>query len=223
MARKRLKLLILGASGFGREVLWTASDVPEEQRNWEVDGFLDDDLENVRTELRAKQCHTPVRGTIRDYHPSPGEVLVCAIRTPRVKLAVCDELRARGALFTNVVHPTALVHSSAELGTGIILRHYSGISPNSRVGNDVMVNSSAGPAHDTVIGDGCSLGAHSDVLGGAHLGRGVSIGSHAVVMPSARVGDFAVVGVGSVVLRRVAPGTTVFGVPAKRLDFGFGG
>lgn len=217
MARERL--LIVGAGGFGREVLWTAQEVPADRRAWEVAGFLDGDVDGARRELADKGVALPVVASPADYMPREGDVLVCALADPRAKLAVCEELRARGARFASVLHPTALLHTSAVVGEGLIMRHYSGISPNAVVGDFVTINFLAGTAHDTVVGDGCVFGPHSDVMGAATLDRGVLLGSHAAVLPGANVGAFATVGAGSVVVRRVAAGTTVFGVPARRLGF----
>jgi sugar O-acyltransferase (sialic acid O-acetyltransferase NeuD family) len=215
----RKKLYIIGAGGFGREVLWTASEVPASRRDWEIAGFLDDDVDRARASLASKGVDLPVVDAVQDHRPVDGEVFVCSIRNPVRRLEACRSLRDRGAEFASVLHPTALLHPTAKVGVGLVMRHYSGLSPNSVTGDFVILNSSCGAAHDSTLGDGCILGAHSDVMGGAQLGQGVELGSHAVVLPNARVGDFALVGVGSVVLRRVAAHTTVFGVPAKRLEF----
>lgn len=48
--------------------------------------------------------------------------------------------------------------------------------------------------------------------------RRASIGSGAVVLAGVRIGAEAVVGAGAVVSRDVAPGSTVAGVPARRLS-----
>ncbi len=54
------------------------------------------------------------------------------------------------------------------------------------------------------------------------LDEGVLLGSHAVVLPGVTVGAYAVVGAGSIVLRKVRPGSTVFGSPARQVP-GFAG
>jgi len=215
----RERLVIVGTGGFGREVLWTADDVPAEARGWDVAGFLADDVDAARVDFAAKGVAPPVLGSTADYQPGGGDLVVCAIADPRERLTICEELRDRGARFGSVLHPTALVHASAVVGEGLIMRHYSGFGPNAVVGDFVTINFHAGAAHDCIVGHGCTFGPHSDVMGAAELGRGVLLGSHGAVLPGARVGDFATVGAGSVVLRRVAPGVTVFGVPARRLDF----
>lgn len=215
--RARARLLVVGGGGFGREMLWTAGDIPAEQRDWELGGVLDDDVDGTRAQLARSGFGAPVVGSVADYAPRDGDRLVCAIGAPRTKLEVCEMLRARGARFADVVHPTALVHPSARTGAGLIVRHHAGVSVNCAVGDFVTINSSAGLGHDAVVEDGCTLSAHCDVMGHAHLERGVLLGSHAAVLPRARVGAFATVGAGTVVLRRVRPDVTVFGVPAKEI------
>ena len=48
--------------------------------------------------------------------------------------------------------------------------------------------------------------------------RGASIGSGAAILCGVTIGENAMIGAGAVVTRNVAPGETVAGVPARRLD-----
>ena len=48
--------------------------------------------------------------------------------------------------------------------------------------------------------------------------RGASIGSGAAILCGVTIGEKAMIGAGAVVTRDVAPGETVAGVPARRLD-----
>lgn len=49
------------------------------------------------------------------------------------------------------------------------------------------------------------------------VGRGASLGSGAIIMCGVTIGEHAVIGAGAVVTRDVPAGTTVIGVPARRL------
>ena len=215
----RARLIIVGAGGFGREMLWTVGDLPAAGRDWEVAGFLDGRVDRAAEELRGKGVGLPVLGSPEDYQPRDEDRFVCAIGDPRAKLRVCQMLRERGGRFETVIHPSAMVAPSAVLGEGAILRHGAGLSVNTVIGDFVTLNSTSGLGHDAVAEDGCTLSAYCDVMGGAHLERGVFLGSHAMVAPGVRVGECATVGAGSVALRRVAAGATAFGVPAKSLNF----
>lgn len=213
------RLLIVGASGFGREVLWVIDDIPVEARGWEVAGFLDDNVEAARTSLQESGVPFPVLGTIRDHQPAGDEVFFCAIGGSRARLAVGDSLRARGGRFVNLVHPSARVHRSARVGTGLILGPLTTFAPNCTVGDFVVLNASANVGADAVVEDGCFLGARCDVMAGARLERGAFLGSHVTVHPGVTVGAFSTVGIGSVVLRRVPAEATLLGVPARSLAF----
>jgi sugar O-acyltransferase (sialic acid O-acetyltransferase NeuD family) len=213
------RLIIVGAGDFAREVLMFARDVPASERDWEPAGFLDDSPDAAAEHLRAKGVDLPVLGAIGDHQPRDDERFVCAIGSTRAKLAVCEALRERGGRFANLIHPTVQVGPGSTLGEGVMMLRLAGVTVNVTVGDFVTINTVAGAGHDVVIEDGCTLSSHSEVAGNGYLERGVFLGSHASVLPGARVGAFATVGAGSVVLRRVAPGATVFGVPAKPLGF----
>jgi sugar O-acyltransferase (sialic acid O-acetyltransferase NeuD family) len=219
MSRARRRLLLLGASGFGREVLWVIEDLPPEARDWEVAGFLDDNVEAARADLEGKGVSIPVVGTIRDHQPAPDEVFFCAIGGSRARLAVGDTLRERGGEFVNLVHPSARVHRTARMGTGLILGPLTTFAPNCTVGDFVVLNASANVGPDAVVEDGAFLGARCDVMAGARLERGAFLGSHVTVHPGVTVGAFSTIGIGSVVLRRVPEGGTLLGVPARSLAF----
>lgn len=196
-----------------------ARDVPCDQREWEPAGFLDDRPDHASQRLSAKGVALPVLGRIADHQPRDDERFICAIGTTKTKLDVCEELRRRGARFVNLIHPTVQVGPGSVLGIGVMMLRLAGVTVNVSIGDFVTINTVAGAGHDVVIEDGCTLSSHCEVAGNGYLERGVFLGSHASILPGARVGAFATVGAGSVVLRRVAAGATVFGVPAKALDF----
>jgi len=207
------RLMIIGAGGFGREVLGWIEQIPEACRDWSVAGFLDS---NPKA-LSGFNVVVPILGDPWHYTPSEHDVFVCAIGNTRTKLDLCAHLLSKGARFQDIVHPTAIVGPSCHIGRGCILCPGAVVTTNVRIGDFVILNVHATVGHDAEIGDGCTLSGHVDVTGGARLGRGVFLGSHACVLPLAEVGDFSIVGAGSVVLKRVRPNTTVMGVPAQKI------
>ena len=207
------RLIIVGAGGFGREVLNWARDVSVKTGEWQVGGFLDAHPDA----LTGYHVDGEILGHPDSYHPQPEDVFVCAIGNSVTRLDVCRKLSEKGARFATLVHPQAIVGTGCTIGPGSIICPFSVVTTNTTLGSHVILNTHCCIGHDVVLGDGCTLSPHAAVAGNAVLGAGVFMGMHAVVLQRVHVGDRAVIGAGSVVLRKVAAGTTVLGVPAKRL------
>jgi sugar O-acyltransferase (sialic acid O-acetyltransferase NeuD family) len=207
------RLLIVGAGGFGREVLSWVLQIPESQRTCELSGFLDDRLDA----LDGLNLPAKVIGTPAGYSFKCEDRVVVAVGQPRQKRALVKLLTERGARFNSVIHPSVAIGLNTTWGVGCIFCPGVVLTTNVKVGNHVVFNCNSSSGHDSVIGDYCTMSGHVDVMGCATLGEGVFLGSHACVLPQARVGDGAIIGAGSVVLKKVAPQTTVMGIPAREV------
>lgn len=210
------RLLIIGAGGFGREVLQWAEDIQRTgQTDWEIGGFLDANSQA----FDSFDIDVPVLGSPDDWQPQPHDRFVCAIGDPSVRLRICRSFLDRGAEFVSLIHPTAIVGARCHIGKGTILCPGTTVTVDATIGDFVILNVRACVGHDAQVGDGCTINDFCDVTGNAKLGEGVFLGSHSSVTPSASVGDFARVGAGSIVVRRVRAHTTVMGPVAKRIDW----
>ena len=207
------RVLILSAGNFGREVLDWLRDIPEEERDWEIGGFLD----SRSSVLDGFQCEYGILGDPFSFELRTTDRVVCAIGEPKPKLEYCRALKAKGAEFMALVHPTAVIGSRCTIGDGCVVCPGAIVSTGAQLGNYATLNLNATVGHDAVIGDGCTLSPHADVTGWAVLGEGVFMGSHASVLPRVEVGAYAVVGAGSVAVTAVKAGATVFGVPARQV------
>jgi serine O-acetyltransferase len=99
------------------------------------------------------------------------------------------------------------IHPAAELGTGLMLDHGTGIV----IGETAVVEDDVSMLH------GVTLGGNGRERGDRHpkIRRGVLIGAGAKILGNIEVGEGAKVGAGSIVLQKVEPFTTVAGVPAR--------
>lgn len=208
-----MDLIIVGASGFGREVLQIVKDINREKPTWNVLGFLDDNP----NALDGYECDYGVIGSIKRWEPKDTEHFVIAIAKPQIKECVTTMMETKGAKFVSIIHPTAIIGSFNQIGRGIVVYPYAKITVNTVIGDFVtLLGSNIG--HDARVGDYVTITGMCAINGHAVLGKRVFVGSRSVVAPSKKVGDDAYIGNGSVVVTNIRSGYKVFGNPAKRME-----
>ncbi len=207
-------VVIVGAGGFGREVLQWIKDVNKVNPTWNIVGFIDDDLQA----LDKYECDYKIVGTIKEWEPKENQRFVIAVANPKTKQFIVEKLKAKGAIFTSLIHPTAQISDICQIGEGLVMYPNSVITVNTRIGDFVSFLSS-GMGHDGEIGDYSTISSYCDITGGVKLGKRVFLGSHVTIIPQRKIGDDVYIAAGSVVVTNVRSGTRVFGNPAKRIDF----
>jgi sugar O-acyltransferase (sialic acid O-acetyltransferase NeuD family) len=207
------RLVLAGAGGFGREVYSWAHSTTSPAGPWEEIVFIDDKPDALEAIGFPARCI----GTIAEYRPSDGDRVAITVGAPSAKVHLEAVLAPRGIPFQTLIHPSAIVGHTSEVGEGSIVCPGCVITANVRIGPHVTLNVYATVGHDAVVADYCTIGGHADVTGGAILDRGVFLGSHAVVAPGVHVRPFAVIGAGTVAFRDVDERATVLGVPGLNL------
>ena len=208
------KILIVGAGGFGRELLQWIKDINAEKPTWEIGGFLDDNLQA----LDGVEIDYPVVGTISDWQPKDDEVFALAMGKPQLKRMVVEKLKSRGAHFAAVIHPTALVSPFAHYGEGLVMFPYSKLSCNSTVGDFVSILTTP-IGHDNEIGDYTMISGGCNIVRNVKIGKDVFVAAGVCIAQDVVMKDGAYIGLGSVVLKDVKAGTKVFGNPARIIPF----
>ena len=206
------KLVIAGAGGCGREVLqWALAALPC-QNEWHIAGFIDDNpnaLDNYDTGYT-------LLGGISSWQPQHDEVFVCAIGSPDIKKRVAQALQERGAQFASIIHPTAIIATTATLGMGVVLSPFTTVSADAVVGDHVFLNLNTSIGHDARVGCYSTLSSYVDVTGFVTVGDGVFAGSHVSIVPNIRIGENAFLCAGSVIMTHVKQGQKMLGNPARK-------
>ncbi len=205
-------LIIIGVGGFAREVYWHAKASLGYGETWDLKGFLDGDVKLPDEEY--DKLEMPVLGDTAEYKIEKDDVFFCAIGNGAARKRIVEHMLAKKAKFINIIHHTALIQGNVKYGVGCFLGPRTGLGDHVTLGNFVMLNNASAVGHDAKIDDYVSLMSFVDITGYCHLEEGAMFGSGARILPHGKVGAYATVGAGSVVLRRVKPGTTVFGNPA---------
>jgi UDP-perosamine 4-acetyltransferase len=142
---------------------------------------------------------------------------VVAIGNNEVRRRVADRAREAGLCLPVIVHPTACVSPSAELGAGVQVMAQAFVGPMSRLDPLVLVNTGAIVEHHCRVGVAAHVAPRSVLCGTVSVGAQCLIGAGAVVIPGRSIGEHTVIGAGSVVTRHIEAGLKVAGVPAVPL------
>lgn len=204
-------LVIIGAGGCGREVLQWAKQINAVSPRWNIKGFLDYDSHA----FDGKDCGIGICGNDDTYEIKDDDEFICAIGSSTLREKVVKRLRERGAVFTNIIHPSAIVADTAQLGEGIVIYPFAVVSDHAVIGDGTIINSHTSIAHDTHVGKYCTLSAHCDVTGMCTLGERVFMGTTSNIIPGTVIGDDAFICAGSTVMTRLRDNVKVMGNPAR--------
>lgn len=208
-------LIIIGARGFGRTVYNLFLECQPYLGDIRCIGFLDD----KNNALDGFDNYPPVISSVDDYTVKNDDVFICALGSPKWKKIFAEKIIAKGGRFISLIHPDVHPGLNTVIGDGSIIMNRCFISCDVTIGRFVTILQGASVGHDSKIGDWSHLGALSFMGGFSSTGTLATIQTSAILHPHKSIGDEATVGAGSVVLRNVRPATTVFGIPAAKLQF----
>lgn len=202
------RIVIVGAGGFGREVLQWARDAWPGHAG-KFAGFLSDDPRR----LDGHSCDLPILGAHGGFTPRPGDGFLLGIGIPEVRRRVAEAMVAGGAEFLSLIHPTAILAATARIGSGSILCPYAIVSDSASVGRFTLLNYHASLGHDASAGDFAVLSPYATLGGGSRVDDEVFLGLHASVAPGKRIGARSKVSANSAALHDTPADSLVYGVP----------
>ena len=144
------KLLIMGLGGLGRMV----GEVAAQLGRWEEIAFLDDAVHDAH-----------IVGKCMDYTllTNQYEEAVAAFGDNRLRLAWTRRLMEAGYRVPCIVHPSAVVSPSVQMGEGCLVLHGAIVNTNTALGMACLVNSGALVDHDNRLEDGVHVNLHATI------------------------------------------------------------
>ncbi|MEX2526779.1 MAG: acetyltransferase [Gemmatimonadota bacterium] len=206
-------LVVYGAGGLGRELVALAEAMAE----WDVLGFLDDNLELNR----AIRGGLPVLGGAEWLSGEGAWVeglhVALGVGAPALRRRLGRRVLDAGGTLATLVHPSVIPGPRVQVNAGAVVNVGSTLTVDIEVGEGCLVNPGCALGHDVVIGEYAVLSPGVCLSGVVEVAEGAEIGTGAVVLPGVTVGAWSVVGAGAVVHRDVPSNTVVAGVPARTL------
>ena len=206
-------VVVYGSGGFAREVAWLASECGHQ-----VTAFIDDNRATWGTRLNE----IPVMSLEDARREYPHAGVVAAVGSPATRQQLVEKARSAGFAPLDLIHPRIERSKWVEYGEGAVICAGCILTTNIRLGAHVQINLDCTIGHDVVLDDYATLAPGVHLSGWVHVQKHAYFGTGAVVINGTSdapiiIGEGAVVGAGACVVKSVAPGATVVGVPAKPL------
>jgi len=211
---KRKDLVLVGAGGFGREVLWQLGEIDNCAGQYNILGFVDD-----APEFKGKTINgLPVLGDIRWLSSYPKEIcaLIC-VGNPKARKGIYNRIRQNPNIsFPTIMAKNVQCSDLVKFGQGCIVCLSSVLTVNIVIGEFVIINLDCTIGHDAVLDDFVTLHPSVNVSGNVYIGACSEIGTGANIIQGKNIGENAIIGAGAVVVNDIPPDCTAVGVPAKR-------
>ena len=205
------KIVIVGAGGLGKEVLWNIIDINKASNVFDVVGFLDDNKK-----LHGKKINGyPILGDINWLSNKKKIGCIIAIGDSRIKERVVKKLKNFNVSFPSIIHPSVIMSEFVTVGKGTIIHAGAIIPPDSEIGNFVFINLRSQIGHDCKIKDFVSIMAGVTVTGDTIIEKGAYIASGVTVRDNIKIGKWSVIGIGSAIGNNVKPYSLYLGNPSR--------
>lgn len=209
-------LIVIGASGFGRECLDVLDAMVAAGSNVELLGVLDD-APSAGNLARLAARGVAYLGTIAGWldHGDTAIRYVLGIGSPPVRRRIVALLDEAGLVPFTAVHPSATFGASTTPAEGVVVCAGACVSNNVRLGRHVHVNPNATIGHDADLRDFVSINPAAVISGEVVVGAETLVGAAATVLQGLTVGERCVIGAGAVVTKPVPSDVVAVGVPAR--------
>lgn len=203
-------IIIIGA---GRQGFYLANELEQQGNN--IIGFTD--IKKPREHHSG--FHLRFLGSDKEiFNYDPGKIrLVIALSDMNYlqKRNIFKTFKDKGYHFHSVVYSDAFVHSTAQIGEGVILLNRVFVGPYAIINDIAFVATSTSIEHDNIIGFNAYLSSGIFLGGSVHIGEDVMIGIGAKVLPSRSIGNQSVLGAGALLTKNIPENEIWYGFPAK--------
>lgn len=209
------QLIIIGARGFGREITDFAKHCIGFGEEFVIKGFLDDNQDA----LKGFDNYPNILGSVEDYKIAENDVFICGLGSIKWTQFYVSIILKKGGEFINLIHRQAILRTNVKLGKGLIVGQGSIISNDVKIGDFTQIMSYVILGHDVVVGEYCRLGDYVFIGGYTTLNNNVFAAVRATLLAKLKIGENVTIGAGSIVIKNVKENSTVFGNPAKKIEF----
>ena len=211
-------LVIIGAGGFGREVLDIVNDGNRQlgdskPKRFDFVGFVDDGDPDMDRLSRLGASYIGPSSSLSDL--PPGCEYSIGIGSGAVRRKFDKVATAAGLKPATLIHSTATFGNDVRISPGAVVCAHVSVTTNVSIGRHAHINLNSTIGHDAVIADFSTVNPLCAISGEVTVGEEAMIGTNSAINQGLTIGRGSVVGSGSAVTRSVEEYTLVAGVPAE--------
>ncbi len=211
------KIVFLGASTAFHEVSEIILAINKVKHTYEIVTILDDNKDMIGQSMRGISVSGPLSDVVK-YSGCEFVFGIGSLRTRLLRHEIFKELNLQPSQFPSIIHPSAVIDHTAQIGFGCI------IHPGVVIGNDailenfviIAVNSAVGPY--ARIMNYVMITSLSLVLSSVVIGQSTFVGSCSCITEGVKVGAGSMIGVGTMVTRNLEDGVFVLGNPMRQIS-----
>lgn len=195
------KLAIIGAGDLGKQIAYHAP-----KNGYKVVGFFDDYSNEVLGKIKEVKSVFE-RGDFDEL------MIGIGYKHMDIRARLFDEL-VEVIPFATVVHPSAYIDSSCEIGAGTFIYPGCVLDMNVTIGQNVSLNAGCVIAHDSIVENHSMLSPGVVVSGFVTIEEKANLGTGTQVIDNIRVSTGVRTGAGAVVTNMLEKPGLYVGVPA---------
>lgn len=206
-------LIIVGASGFGREVAWLTERINEKNETYNILGFVDDNPDKLGEDING---YTVLGGCdiLTEYKDA---YLVCAVGSSKIRRKIIEKIKTINpdAKFATLIDPSVIMSKFVTIGEGSIICAQTVITVNVKIGSFVTINLDCTIGHESVIEDFVTMYPSVNVSGLTKIGACTELGTGMQMIQNVKIGSNSIIGAGAVVVSDIPENCLSVGCPAK--------
>lgn len=134
-----------------------------------------------------------------------------------IRSKTADFLTSKGVELLNVIHPSASIAQTFQLGYGNFISRRVSINSLAEIGNNCILNTGCIIEHECAIGNGVHIAPGAVLAGNVKVGDNTFVGANAVIKQGVKIGENVIIGAGSVILYDTGDNINVVGNPGREI------
>lgn len=210
-------LVIYGAGSVGRLSEQIIHDINEDKKQFNLLGYLDDDVEKHNTFIN----NNIILGGMEWLEKYPDTFVGLGFSNPLQKFNLIKRLKKNGyQKYVQLIHPQTWISKRVKISTGSVICPGVHIDVDVEIGDFNLLNNLCTVGHDTRLGSFTTISPGVNIGGFNNIKNGVEFGINSCSVQYINIGSWATIGAGAVIIRDVPDNAVVVGNPGRILRIG---